>query len=152
MMGEVRLEITDSSDPNVIGTTWATDDEGNHYTVDNLTFERVRRINVARCNKWHPGFPEADDKWTGADWSNAMAGEAGEACNVVKKLRRAEFDLKGAVDDSPTELVDKLADEIADTFLYLQLLAEFYDIDMPAAIVRKFNAISVREDFPERLP
>lgn len=149
-MGEARMTIIDSSDPDVIGTTWATDDDGNHYTVDGLTFERVEGINVARCKRWHPDFP--NDGWTGADWSNAMAGEAGEACNVVKKLRRNDLNLKAAVDPERDVLVEHLADELADTFLYLQLLAAHYSIDLPAAIVRKFNAISEREGFPERLP
>jgi NTP pyrophosphatase (non-canonical NTP hydrolase) len=45
-----------------------------------------------------------------------------------------------------------LADELADVFLYLDLLASKCGIDLPAAIVRKFNVVSERQDFPERLP
>lgn len=44
-------------------------------------------INRRRCERWHPGFPHDPGGWSGADWSNAMCGEAGEAANVVKKLR-----------------------------------------------------------------
>lgn len=115
-----------------------------------LTFARLRVVNVERCARWHPGFPD-DGKWTGADWSNAAAGEMGEACNVVKKLRRQETGGRGAVDPEYAVLLDKLADEIADTVTYLDLLAAFYGIDMAAAVIEKFNRVSVREGLPERL-
>lgn len=117
----------------------------------NLTFDEVTRINRERCERWHPGFP--DDDWSGSDWSNAMQGEAGEAGNVVKKLRRLETGVtsKRDVDITEAELRVKLADEIADTFLYLDLLASYYEIDMPRAIVSKFNRVSREAGFPERL-
>jgi NTP pyrophosphatase (non-canonical NTP hydrolase) len=116
-----------------------------------LTFDQVGAINVERCRRWHRDFPNGEDAWTGADWSNAMMGEAGEAANVVKKLRRKETGTPGAVDPECDDLVRMLGDELADTFLYLQLLAAFYGVDLPTAIVRKFNAISEREGLPERL-
>ncbi len=115
-----------------------------------LTFSQLRETNVARCARWHPGFPN-DGLWNGADWSNAAAGEMGEACNVVKKLRRQETGGRGAVDPEYSVLLDKLGDEIADTIIYLDLLGVFYGIDVAAAVVRKFDAVSVREGLPERL-
>jgi len=117
---------------------------------NSLTFERVREANASRTRRWHPGFPD-DADWTGADWSNAMCGEAGELANVVKKIRRFECGLNGALDPSNDELMAMLAHECADVFLYMQLLAEFYGIDLPAAIVEKFNIVSERQGFPERL-
>ena len=52
-----------------------------------LTFDEFRETNVARCKRWHPDFLEATDQsWTGADWSNAMCGEAGEA--AARKFNR----------------------------------------------------------------
>lgn len=120
-----------------------------------LTFDAVTQASTARARRWHGTFPSGfigdGTDWTGADWSNAMAGECGEACNVVKKIRRHETGVRGALDAPPAELVEALADELADTFLYLDLLATFYRIDLPTAIVRKFNAVSEREGFPERL-
>ena len=44
-----------------------------------------------------------------------------------------------------------LANEIADVTLYLDLLADHYGIDVEAAIRRKFNIVSERQGFPERL-
>lgn len=115
-----------------------------------LTFAHLRAVNVGRAARWHPGFPD-DGKWNGADWSNAAAGEMGEACNVVKKLRRQETGGRGEVDPDYAVLLSKLGDEIADTIIYLDLLAVFYGVDVAAAVVRKFDAVSVREGLPERL-
>lgn len=115
-----------------------------------LTFAEVSSVNRARAARWHPGYP-TDDTWTGADWSNAMCGEAGEAANMVKKLRRIETGHVGSLDAPERVLRLGLADECADVFLYLDLLATKYGIDLAAAIVRKFNLVSVREDYPERL-
>lgn len=115
-----------------------------------LTFEQVNAVNRERCSRWH-----GDDasRWSGADWSNAMCGEAGETANVVKKLRRIETHTADATDGhTEAELMVMLANEIADVFLYLDLLANYYDIDLPDAVVRKFNAVSERRGFPERLP
>ena len=115
-----------------------------------LTFAQVSEVNASRARRWHPGFP-ADEDWSIADWSNAMAGEAGEACNVVKKIRRYECGLRGLLDPPITELARSLGNELADVFLYLDLLATRAGIDLPAAIRAKFNEVSERQDFPERL-
>lgn len=114
-----------------------------------LSFASLSQINRQRCQRWHPGFPE--DSWTGADWSNAMQGEAGEAGNVVKKLRRAELGTQGALDPPALALRAQLGDEIADTVIYADLLAQFYGLDLALCVARKFNAVSEREGFPERL-
>lgn len=115
-----------------------------------LTFAEVSFINSARAARWHPGYP-TDDTWSGADWSNAMCGEAGEAANMVKKLRRIETGHVGSLDAPESVLLEGLADECADVFLYLDLLATKYGIDLAQAIVRKFNFVSMRESYPERL-
>jgi NTP pyrophosphatase (non-canonical NTP hydrolase) len=120
-----------------------------------LTFHEVTEANRRRCNRWHHGFPENPDGWTGADWSNAMQGEAGEAGNVVKKLRRLDLGLWGnrkPGDDDRLALLAKLGDEIADTYLYLDLLATYYGIEIEGVIIAKFNSISRAAGFPERLP
>jgi NTP pyrophosphatase (non-canonical NTP hydrolase) len=116
-----------------------------------LTFARFAEANRSRCRRWHPGFPD-DNAWTGADWSNAMCGEAGEAANVVKKLRRLETGAAPGPDDPPAdELRAMLADEIADVIAYTFLLAEHYGVDVAAATAAKFNRVSARQGFPERV-
>jgi NTP pyrophosphatase (non-canonical NTP hydrolase) len=112
-----------------------------------MHIEEIERVNLIRKARWHSEM----DNWVLSDWSNAMAGEAGEACNVVKKIRRIETGLRPEVDGSMEELRHKLAMEIADVFLYLQLLASEAGINMTRAIVEKFNFTSRKYDFPERL-
>lgn len=117
--------------------------------MNELTFATFAEANRTRCRRWHGPNSE---RWTGADWSNAMCGEAGEAANVVKKLRRYETgaDL-GPLDPPQADLVPMLADEIADVVAYVFLLADHYDIDVAQATAAKFNRVSERQGFPERV-
>ncbi|NIR37277.1 MAG: hypothetical protein GWN07_15240 [Actinobacteria bacterium] len=119
--------------------------------TDDLRFTEVTAANRNRTERWHPGFPD-DNEWTVADWSNALCGEAGELANVVKKLRRYECGLRGPLDPSEDELRAMAGAEIADVYLYLDLLAVKLGVDLPAAVVAKFNRVSERQGFPERLP
>lgn len=80
-----------------------------------------------------------------------MCGEAGEVANVVKKLRRHECGLQGVLDKPYDELRTQLADELADVYCYLDLLATKAGVDLGEAIRRKFNVVSERQGFPERL-
>lgn len=117
-----------------------------------LTFAQVSEINRKRANRWHNGFPSKNDAWTGADWSNAMAGEAGETCNVVKKIRRYDIGIQQAEDpERDVLIINELAKEIGDTYLYLDLLAQYYGLSIDACVAYTFNRVSEREGFPERI-
>jgi NTP pyrophosphatase (non-canonical NTP hydrolase) len=121
-----------------------------------ISFGSLRVVNVARAKRWHKGFLSGEElignhEWSGADWSNAMCGEAGEAANVVKKIRRYETGTQSVNDPPITELVRMLAEECADTVIYLDLLAAKYNIDLGRAVRSKFNIVSAREGFPEYL-
>jgi NTP pyrophosphatase (non-canonical NTP hydrolase) len=130
-----------------------------------LTFRSLRAQNVSRLARWHGD----DDGWTLADWSNAMCGEAGEAANVVKKIRRTDSVLwdkqqypgDGAsahavlaslpAAEAAIELRQHLANELADVICYADLLAHHAGIDLAAAVAAKFNRVSEAQGFPERL-
>lgn len=123
-----------------------------------LDLAALRAVNGERVLLWHNDRFGLDSwigdglDWTGADWSNAMCGEAGEAANVVKKIRRRETATVGSLDPALFEtLQQQLADELADTLIYADLLAAHYGIDLAAAVMRKFNAVSDREGFPQKL-
>jgi NTP pyrophosphatase (non-canonical NTP hydrolase) len=118
-----------------------------------LTFRDVTAVNLARCNRWHPGGIE---DWTPERWAVAMAGEAGEVCNALKKLFRIEDEIANISDpdrqlSTRSEAVAKIGEEIADTFLYLNLLACRLAIDLPTEIRAKFNSTSEKYGFPERI-
>lgn len=119
-------------------------------TRDFLTY--VQDKSVSRANRWHGGDFK---QWSGLEWAGAMCGEAGEAANVAKKLRRVELAIDGNAASErplvPAELVEKLGNECADVLLYLTLLASRYDINLRVAVVRVFNQKSVEMGFPERL-
>lgn len=114
-----------------------------------LNFEELRAANKSRAERWHGPSTEP---WSLADWSNAMCGEAGEAANVVKKIRRWQTSI-GQSYNTPgeVELYSDLAEEIADLLIYADLLAMNANIDLGEAIRHKFNHVSVKQGFPERL-
>lgn len=129
-----------------------------------MNLYELRTQNISRMHRWHDG----GEPWTGADWSNAMCGEAGEGANVVKKLRRIATGLwptnkypgdspeqidvgKLSAEEAHPVLVEMLANELADVITYADLLAAFYGIDLELAIVKKFNRVSLKQGFPERL-
>lgn len=111
-----------------------------------LTFGELREGNLARQAYWG-----GSENWTLADWSNAMAGEAGEACNVVKKIRRVELGTTG--NKKPTEqYYDQLETEIGDVLIYLDLLAAKAGLNLANCVWRSFNEKSDALNMPVRLP
>lgn len=111
-----------------------------------LTFIRLREANLLRCRgTWHD-----ENEWTLTDWATAAAGEMGEACNVVKKLRRVSSDTDYSLDQS-ADLREALADEIADTVIYLDLLAARAGFSLAGIIRKKFNETSEKVGSEVRL-
>jgi NTP pyrophosphatase (non-canonical NTP hydrolase) len=94
--------------------------------VGTLYFGDLRTTSLQRCARWHPG---GVTDWSLDDWLVAVVGELGETLNVVKKLNRERDKIVGN-SVSADELRVQLADEIADTVIYLDLLAARLDIDL----------------------
>src|SRR5579863_8864575 len=107
-------------------------------SVDSLS--HISDVSLARCLRWHPGGLQS---WSLSDWGVALAGECGEVCDVIKKLNRVR-DGMGGNKRSPAELRADLADEIADVYLYLDLLAQAAGVDLSSAVTKKFNEVSER--------
>ena len=85
-----------------------------------MTFQKFSALNHARCRD---GFKHNLSDWSASDWMTATMGELGEAANVVKKLNRERDGIKGNT-ATVTVLREQLAREIADTFMYLDLMAQ----------------------------
>lgn len=117
------------------------------YPHDDL-LKGLRKANKKRLKRWHP---KESEPWSLADYSNAMCGEAGEAANVVKKIRRIETMVAGADDHKLPELLQALGKELADVAIYLDILANEAGIDLRRVIIDKFNEVSEKRGFPERL-
>lgn len=109
--------------------------------MSNLTFSELRTANVARCEEvFHPLAA-----WSPTDWACAMAGECGEACNAVKKLRRHADGTNTTKDPQTVEdCVAVIGHELADLIIYADLLAARLGIDLGAVVQQKFNVVSDR--------
>lgn len=108
--------------------------------------EQLRRANLSRVVRFGHGDIKAPHGWGPMQWGCALAGEVGELCNMLKKYER-----QMPSDPSPDDLHAEIAKEIADVFIYLDLLASTFDLDLSRVISHKFNATSKKFHFPERL-
>lgn len=120
-----------------------------------MQLHEILRINLERCEKWHKGGIE---EWDINHWMVATLGELGEAANIVKKRNRVLMGAKNINDPGRqvTEVADadkKILEEIADTFFYLCLAGLRISSveDFEKAIVNKFNSVSEKYGFSERL-
>ena len=98
--------------------------------------------NLDRCTS-PEGFNHSLNSWSLSDWMTAVTGELGEAANVLKKLNRVRDGIPGNV-ETPEQLQAAFADKLADTYIYLDLLAQAADIDLPRVIRSKFDRTSAK--------
>lgn len=127
-------------DIDVSGTT-----TGRIWARKELTFAAFREANVSRCLKWHPA---GINSWSTSDWLTALVGEVGGFASLVKMMNRERDGLPG---NKFSPAVKQLAYELADIQTYLDLLAASLDIDLDDAVVEKFNEVSQRVGFPDRI-
>ena len=113
-----------------------------------LTIEVLQAISARRSIRWHEG---GVSDWSLLEWAGAMCGEAGEAADVAKKIKRLAGRNGPAADEEGNTLLLQLGDELADVLCYAVLVAERAEIDLAQAVRRKFNLVSARQGFPERL-
>lgn len=106
-----------------------------------LNLNELRTANEARQKLWDP-----NNQITPSYRGNELAGEVGEACNVIKKLERERLGIKGSRDT-----VEHLAQELADVVICTELIALKYGIDLSTAVIDKFNATSDAVGFPIKL-
>jgi NTP pyrophosphatase (non-canonical NTP hydrolase) len=109
-------------------------------THSNISFRHFSRANRERCEAT-TGFNHPVEGWSEAEWLAAATGELGEVAHVVKKMLRERDNLTSGTTPQ-TELAYKLGEEIADTIIYLDLLAQRSGVYIGDAIARKFNAKS----------
>lgn len=122
-----------------------------------LDLKLVQEISISRAKRWHNGDINS---WSTLEWAGAMAGEAGEACNAAKKLKRIEDKIKNINLDFGRNLTERsdayrqVVQEVADTILYGVLVAASVGCvgDKFEAVVREvFNKKSEEYGFPEVL-
>ncbi len=116
-----------------------------------MTFREFSEANRTRCTG-QGGFNHTLDSWSLSDWMTAVLGELGEAANIAKKLNRCRDGI-GGNPEGQTEgtLRAMLQDEIADTFIYLDLLAQSQGFTLADAVVDKWNRTSWKIGWPGRI-
>lgn len=107
-----------------------------------LSFASLRKANVARDREWNTSAERLRLTYRG----NELAGEAGEACNALKKLERESLGLKGS-----RATAGDVAAELADVVICADLIAMDLGIDMGLALSDRFNATSTEHGFATRL-
>ena len=105
-----------------------------------MHFREFSTLNRHRCEAKN-GFNHSLSDWSLSDWMTALMGEVGEAANIVKKLNRVRDGIPGN-DETEAELHVALADEIADTSIYLDLLAQSKFLDLEKIVLSKFDRTS----------
>lgn len=110
--------------------------------------DRVARFQLAvfseqnerRCvETFHPV-----KDWTPTDWMTAVAGEVGEAANLIKKARRSNYEKLDDAEPGFRSQREEIARELADAVTYIDLLATALDIDLAYWLREKFNEVSDR--------
>ncbi len=108
-----------------------------------LSFIGLRAANIARQKIWCPDPNQQPDlAFRGIE----LAGETGEALNVIKKLEREN---RGWVGSRSTK--QDLADELADVVICADLVSLSAGIDLDQAVRTKFNATSAKVGIPVTL-
>jgi len=102
-----------------------------------ISFDDLRAANRIRQAEW-PGGAGLPLSFRG----NELAGEVGEACNVIKKLERARLGVAGSRDT-----VEHLREELADVVICVDLIAADLGLDLGRAVADKFNATSAKNGF-----
>ena len=103
-----------------------------------LTINELQTANYERNKHWDPA-----EVLNGAFFATELAGEVGEACNIVKKLERERLGVPGSRDT-----IEHLAEELADVLICVCLLANYYDIELNDITRDKFNRSSLKLKFP----
>ena len=107
-------------------------DSSHALNQNEITFERLRDSNQKRQDEW-----DSDNQISLSYRGNELAGEVGEACNIIKKLERERLGIRGSRADKT-----QLAEELADIIICVDLIAMHEDIDLAQAVAKKFNATS----------
>lgn len=108
---------------------------------DESPLKTLREANIIRQKEW-----DTDNRISLSYRGNELAGEVGEACNLIKKLERERLGIRGS-----RTSVEELAEELADVVICVDLIAMEEGIDLDRAIREKFNATSKKYGLKTRL-
>lgn len=126
---------------NLVHDLGGTPTEFRSLSLDSLRLANICRLPLFKNALGETAHSKKDGSdWSLAEWSNAVAGEVGELCNLTKKILRGDFTVE--------EYHDALADEMADILIYLDIVALQANINLSKAVIRKFNRVSDKQGIP----
>jgi NTP pyrophosphatase (non-canonical NTP hydrolase) len=108
------------------------------YPSYDLTFSQFQERNKRRCRE---GFDK--DLHTVEFFAIAIAGEAGELCNKIKKVMRGDV----TMDEQRQEILK----EVADVITYCDLLMSKLGAETDVELMRKFNEVSERRGLKDHI-
>lgn len=100
-----------------------------------MRFSEFQELNARRCRE-HFHELTTEGTWGISDWCLAIAGEAGELCNALKKVKRGDRTLDEARGD--------LLEELADVITYCDLAISALGAQTDQVVAGKFDAVSER--------
>lgn len=115
-----------------------------------IDLAELDRVSASRAARWHAGKP-----WSLLEWAGAMAGEAGEAANFAKKVKRLDDDI-ASIDHrdgslSREQYIECTMKEAADALLYAVCVIRQAGGNVEEVVRNVFNNKSVEYGFPERI-
>lgn len=110
---------------------------------DQLTEANSLRLPLFKNRRGQPAHTSHDGSdWSLAEWTNAIAGEVGEACNLAKKIIRGDFGPEGSTEYAAACL--ELAKELADVVTYADIACTRAGHKLGQVVLDKFNEVSER--------
>lgn len=101
----------------------------------------LREANEVRQREW-----DKEGRISLSYRGNELAGEVGEACNIIKKIERERLNIRGT-----RATKGQLAEELADVIICADLIAMHEGIDLEAEVRNKFNATSEKYGLQTRM-
>jgi len=91
------------------------------------------------------------EHWTPGEWLQEFAGESGELSDAYKKMNRLRVGYNDNRDLTQEDVMQKIAEEVGDCYISLQMFCTAMGIDIMAAAAMKFNITSEKMGQPHRL-
>ena len=122
------------------------------YDDDIILMSYIQQRKLTFLNKLRAASIKRDIEMNGTGKfslsfrGNELAGEVGEACNILKKLDREKMNIVGS-----RATPDQLEDELADIIICVDLIAMEFNIDLESVTRRKFNKTSEQRNLKTSL-
>ena len=113
--------------------------DNNEFLSTPISHFSLHDANIARDKIWNDTGDKLPLSFRGCE----LAGEAGEACNVIKKLERERLGIRGSRDT-----VEHLVEELCDVIICAYLIGMDIGVNLDNEVAKKFNETSRKYNLP----